>query len=404
MVGKALQKWRTVHREPPPVRALGAEQSNTSYIYGDRLVGKLLRRIENGENLELEMLQHLTARENFERVPALEGHLELRSGRGGTTTIALFQAFVPNQGDAWSFTVGEVQRYYDNILTHLEPSLEPTALAAALLERARQPLPDAAASWVGGYLDDAALLGQRTAELHLALANSHGDPDFEPERYGALAKRAFYQSLRNLTSRTLDGLRDRLPELPEAAADNARRIFAREKEVRARLRNVLDRQLAGKRIRCHGDYHLGQVLFLGNDFAILDFEGEPARSLAERRRKRSPLADVAGMLRSFHYASYGVLTGDLPLTQVRPDDRPLLENWARLWYDSVSATYLSAYLGTMGSSDLLPSKQDELSLLLDIHLLEKSLYELSYEMNNRPAWLGIPLRGILDVLDAGQSE
>ena len=167
---------------------------------------------------------------------------------------------------------------------------------------------------------------------------------------------------------------------------------------------MLDRQLAGKRIRCHGDYHLGQVLFLGNDFAILDFEGEPARSLAERRRKRSPLADVAGMLRSFHYASYGVLTGDLPLTQVRPDDRPLLENWARLWYDSVSATYLSAYLGTMGSSDLLPSKQDGLSLLLDVHLLEKSLYELSYEMNNRPAWLGIPLRGILDVLDAGQSE
>ena len=179
--------------------------------------------------------------------------------------------------------------------------------------------------------------------------------------------------------------------------------MAREKEIRARLRNVLDRQLAGKRIRCHGDYHLGQVLFLGNDFAILDFEGEPARSLAERRRKRSPLADVAGMLRSFHYASYGVLTGDLPHTQVRPDDRPLLESWARLWYDSVSATYLSAYLGTMGSSDLLPGREDELSLLLDVHLLEKSLYELSYEMNNRPTWLSIPLRGILEVLDAGQS-
>jgi maltose alpha-D-glucosyltransferase/alpha-amylase len=109
------------------------------------------------------------------------------------------------------------------------------------------------------------------------------------------------------------------------------------------------------------------------------------------------------MLRSFHYASYGVLTGDLPHTQVRPDDRPPLESWARLWYDSVSSTYLSAYLGTMGSSDLLPAREDELSLLLDVHLLEKSLYELSYEMNNRPTWLSIPLRGILDVLDAGQS-
>jgi maltose alpha-D-glucosyltransferase/alpha-amylase len=153
-------------------------------------------------------------------------------------------------------------------------------------------------------------------------------------------------------------------------------------------------------MRVHGDYHLGQVLYTGKDFYIIDFEGEPARTSAERRRRRSPLADVAGMLRSFHYAVYGVLMGDVPGVPVRPDDMPLLRPWAPVWYSWIGAAFLGAYLDGIAPADLLPRDAESLRLLLDVHLIEKSLYEVVYELNNRPSWVRIPLRGILDVLES----
>jgi maltose alpha-D-glucosyltransferase/alpha-amylase len=174
----------------------------------------------------------------------------------------------------------------------------------------------------------------------------------------------------------------------------------RERQIRGRLKHVLERELGGQRIRCHGDYHLGQILYTGKDFVIIDFEGEPLRSLTDRRRKRSPMADVAGMLRSFHYAVYGVLSGELPGSQTRPEDLPILEPWAPVWYAWVASSFLGAYLKTIEPAELLPTTRDALELLLDVHLVEKSLYELNYELNNRPSWVRVPLRGILDVLDA----
>jgi maltose alpha-D-glucosyltransferase/alpha-amylase len=177
----------------------------------------------------------------------------------------------------------------------------------------------------------------------------------------------------------------------------------RERQIRARLKNILERELSGQRIRVHGDYHLGQILYTGKDFAIIDFEGEPLRSLADRRRKRSPIADVAGLLRSFHYAVYGVLIGELPGSQTRPEDVPVLELWAPVWYAWTSSSFLGAYLKTVEPAGLLPTQHDQLELLLDVHLIEKSLYELGYELNNRPGWVRVPLRGILDVLDASEA-
>jgi len=175
----------------------------------------------------------------------------------------------------------------------------------------------------------------------------------------------------------------------------------REREINARLRAVVERPLGEQRIRCHGDYHLGQVLYTGDDFWIIDFEGEPARSLVERRRKRSPLADVAGMLRSFHYAVYGQLTTDMADSQVRPVDVPVLEPWAAVWYAWVGAAFLEAYLSAMAQGRLLPDDHAAVAVVLDVHLLEKGLYEIGYELNNRPDWVGIPLRGVLDVLGGG---
>jgi maltose alpha-D-glucosyltransferase/alpha-amylase len=272
-----------------------------------------------------------------------------------------------------------------------------------ILTAASRGYPDLVRDFAGAYLDVAKLLGQRTAELHAALASPRNNPAFAPEAYGALGKRSFYQSLRNLASRSLDALREALPKLAEPDAQLAAQVLKRERQISARLKSVLERELAGQRIRCHGDYHLGQILFTGRDFVIIDFEGEPARSLKDRRRKRSPLADVAGMLRSFHYAAYGVLSGELPGSQTRPEDVPLLERWAPVWYGWVASAYLESYLRTLEPAALLPKEIDKLELLLDVHLIEKSLYELGYELNNRPRWVRVPLRGILDVLDAVES-
>jgi maltose alpha-D-glucosyltransferase/alpha-amylase len=164
------------------------------------------------------------------------------------------------------------------------------------------------------------------------------------------------------------------------------------------MRAGLERKRVGRMIRVHGDYHLGQLLYTGRDFAVIDFDGEPARSLGERRRKRLPLADVAGMLRSFHYAVETVLSGGGGAHRMRPEDRSPLEPWGRAWYAWVSAVFLREYLATVRPLGILPERDDELAAVLNVHLLEKALYELGYELNHRPEWVGIPLRGIRDIL------
>ena len=153
------------------------------------------------------------------------------------------------------------------------------------------------------------------------------------------------------------------------------------------------------RIRCHGDYHLGQVLYTGSDFVIIDFEGEPARPLSERRIKRSPLRDVAGMIRSFHYASHAALSSQGPV-DIRPEDLPILNYWAQLWYLWISATFLQSYLAVTSETGLLPSDQEDLGMMLDAYLLDKAVYEVGYELNSRPNWVRVPLRGILQLLEA----
>jgi maltose alpha-D-glucosyltransferase/alpha-amylase len=181
--------------------------------------------------------------------------------------------------------------------------------------------------------------------------------------------------------------------LPEAEA-----LLSSEQEIHRRLREVLDGRIGGSRIRTHGDYHLGQVLYTGNDFVIIDFEGEPARPLSERRIKRSALRDVAGMLRSFHYAPFAVIFGQVGGSVIRPEDAPALEAAARFWQRWVSASFLRAYLAMSREASHLPPSRDELRVLLDAYLFEKALYEIVYELNNRPAWVRIPIHGVLELL------
>jgi trehalose synthase-fused probable maltokinase len=388
--------------ELPAPTFLGAEQSNTSWVFGQRLVGKLLRRVEEGVSPELELCRHLSERVGFPHVPPLAASVEVRRPGGEASTLAIFQAFVPNEGDAWTLTLGQIARYLEDVLAGGPGEPAPASAPPALLERASLEPPPPAVERSGFALDQARLLGTRTADLHVALAASD-DPAFAPETLTPFARRSLYQSLRNLAVRACGSLREQRGSLPPAAAELADRVLAREDAILEDFRSALEQPLGGRVIRVHGDYHLGQVLYTGRDFAVIDFEGEPARSLGERRRKRSPLVDVASMLRSFHYAVEFVLAGRAPGTSLRPGDLLVLAPWARHWHAWVTAAFLAAYLERIRGEGLVPERGEDLARLLELHMLEKALYEVAYELDNRPDWVEVPLRGVLELLETGGS-
>jgi maltose alpha-D-glucosyltransferase / alpha-amylase len=306
----------------------------------------------------------------------------------------MLQALVPNQEDGWTWTLAALEHYYDACASQPFPGagLPATEGLLTLAGQADSPL---ASERVGLYLDAAATLGRRTAELHAALGAETDDPSFAPEplRAGDLARLA--TELRAHAEGVFDRLKESLSQLPDDAMEHAGWALGRRRQLLDRFA-ALDRasNSGGARIRVHGDYHLGQVLRVMNDFIILDFEGEPARTLAERRAKHSPLKDVAGMLRSFNYAAGA---GLLAYTARRPDDPVRLESWARLWERATAAAFLRAYRHSAGPTVILPPDEVVFQTLLDAFLLDKALYELAYELNNRPAWVRIPLRGILSL-------
>jgi maltose alpha-D-glucosyltransferase/alpha-amylase len=213
-------------------------------------------------------------------------------------------------------------------------------------------------------------------------------------------RRSLYQASRTRVEQVLDLLQSCLTKLPEESRDTARKVLGLEKEIDQRLRAVVDAKIGGRRLRCHGDYHLGQVLFTGKDFLIMDFEGEPARPISERRLKRSPLRDVAGMLRSFHYAAVSALFSG----RVRPEDIPTLGRWVDYWYHWVSVDFLKAYFDAAEEGAFLPASESGISALLDLCLIDKAMYELGYELNNRPSWVRIPLHGIIALIEGAGKE
>jgi maltose alpha-D-glucosyltransferase / alpha-amylase len=372
---------------------MSVEQSNTSIAYGDRLILKLVRRLEPGPNPDLEIGRFLTEA-GFPNVPPVAGALEYHALSGEPMTVAIAQGFVPNEGDAWQFTLDSLGHYLEEVLARGPAQEGPFVERPSILDLARTEPPDIAHETIGAYLEAARLLGGRTAELHLALASDPENSAFAPEPFSILYQRALYQSLRAPAVRTFRLLRSMALDDPELSM-----VLSYEGEILERYRGVLDRKLGATRIRCHGDYHLGQVLWTGKDFMIIDFEGEPALPLGERRIKRSPLRDVAGMIRSFHYAMHTAL--DRAQDEIgSPAESSLLTLWADFWYLWVSASFLRSYLQTARGASFLPRGREELSTLLDVCLLEKAVYELRYEANHRPEWIHIPARGILELLGA----
>jgi maltose alpha-D-glucosyltransferase/alpha-amylase len=298
---------------------------------------------------------------------------------------------VPNQGDAWQYPLNTLSHFLHRAELLDAP---PPTLPRNLVQAAAGELPEIATLTIGAYLESARLLGRRTAELHLALASDPTDPAFAPEPVTQQDQRSIYQSMSGLSMRSTDLLRTQMDKLPQDVREAARQVLDLEPRIAQILRSFLSRRQHTSRIRVHGDYHLGQVLYTGHDFVIIDFEGEPTRTLYERRLKRLALKDVAGMLRSFDYAWHVALRSD----QISANLLPQLKLWGRFWATSVSAAFLKSYLSVVGTATFVPLHGDDLNLQLTTLLLEKALYELRYELNMRPDWVHIPLRGILEVV------
>jgi maltose alpha-D-glucosyltransferase / alpha-amylase len=391
LIARAARAQR--HQAFPP-RIGSAEQSNSNVLYGDKLIMKILRAIEPGQHPEEELCRFLGERVKFGHVPRLLGALSYEpEGDGEPRALGVLQELVPNQGDAWEFTLDALQRYFEHVwqFRDRDPMTEPHV---SILRRAREPVPDIARESTGTYLGLARLLGARTAQLHLALASEKEDPAFAPDPFTLLHQRSVYQSARAQLARTFDVLRRQLDQLPAPIAALARELLPRRKDIESRLGGILHEKIDATRTRVHGDLHLGQVLYAAGDFVFIDFEGEPARTLSERRRKRSPLRDVASMLRSFHYAAATALRGE----GVREQDIPVLEPWARAWVGWVGGEWLSAWLAEAGDAPFVPKNQTTLARMLAFYLLEKCIYEVYYEINNRPDWLAIPLAGFAQLL------
>jgi maltose alpha-D-glucosyltransferase/alpha-amylase len=381
IVGSATTEFMAAPDLSEKSSVLRAEQSNSSILFGDKYFLKIFRKLEEGINPDVEITRFLTERAKFPNVPAFGGTLEYRFGKN-TVVLALIQSAIANEGDAWTFTLDAVGSYYERVLSR-KASLDGAGSGQLIQEL------------IGGiYPEKARLLGQRTGELHRALASESDDPAFAPEPFNAMAQRSVVQSMRASSRRAYELLRKKLDDLPDAFRTEAEEVLAAETQILAQERRLLEQRSGAHKIRIHGDFHLGQALHTGRDFIFLDFEGEPARPLGERKLKRSALRDVAGMMRSFQYAAYSALWQPA----MRPEDVPFLERWADVWYREMSSTFLQSYLAATSDAPFIPRNEADLRIALEAYLLDKAVYEIGYELNHRPDWVVIPVRGIKHIL------
>jgi len=375
---------------PEVSKALKVEQSNSSIVYGEQIYLKLFRKLDEGLNPDLEVTKQLSERCGFAHVPSYLGDMQYVARGQDPAALAMAQAFTNNEQDGWTQTLAAVDRFFDRVLG--DPTL-PEAPKLGLWDQ----IPEQLLTVIEGvHLETVRLLGQRTAEMHLALAVDADSPDFRPEPFTLQHQRSVYQSIRSESKVTMTLLGKNLNSLDEYPRALADQVLSISDKLMSSHEYLLHDTIHVHKIRVHGDYHLGQILFTGKDFVILDFEGEPARPLGERRLKRSALIDVAGMLRSFHYAAHYSL---LESRTVRPEDRQVLGAFADLWATRAGQVFLGAYLEAAANAVFVPFDRGDLRALLRSYSILKAMYELRYELNNRPKWSAIPLRGLLQVVE-----
>ena len=374
---------------------MGVEQSNTSIVYNDNWVLKIFRRIYISMNPDYEISRFLTERMNFKHSPAYTGSITIVSPEGNIT-LGLMQELVPNQGDAWKYMLEEVDRIFDNlnakkILISRLPDIE-------LFKRLRlNDVPHEIIDWAGlNIFLKIQTLATRTAEMHIALGSDIHETAFTPLTYNGdysvwLKNRLTYQFQNRLNI-----LENNLHKLDGLALELANQFLDHKKEIRKAFLDFDWTQMKSERIRIHGDYHLGQVLVNGDDFYILDFEGEPESTIRDRKVKQPPLKDVAGMFRSFHYAIYATIFNS---NDKYPFEQEELFQAGEILYKYFVGVFLNTYTEVAQGGNLNIGYLKEIDFLLKYCLLEKAIYELGYELNSRPRWSVIPLRGIASIMN-----
>ena len=383
------------------------EQSNSNVVFGEKLILKLYRRLGEGTNPELEIGEHL-AKVGFQHTAPLAGAIEVNASRD-RRTLAVVLNYVPNQGDAWAAFLEFAQRYFEHLgaLAAEQASLLCMPGDPGCAGGEEGP-PNDVAALIAEPLELARLLGRRTAEMHVALADDGGNANFIAEPYTPVYQRSLLQSMRNTTRATMQALALRTAGLTDGALTLANALLSREADVLRLFHQLTSRPIRAPRIRCHGDYHLGQVLWTGKDFVIIDFEGEPLRSIGERRLKRSPLKDVAGMVRSFDYVAWTALRRHWELLppDANQQTRDRDERGAVVWSAWFGREFVRAYASHVRGlrPELIPANVADAELVLRSWVLEKALYEVRYELNSRPDWVDIPLRAVTTILAQAHKE
>ena len=386
--------------EPSPQQA---EDGVTVINYGTDFVLRLYRKLEDGVNPGREVPEFLSNETEFRALPRALGSLEYRSNLYETvvqTCLGTLSAYVPNANSGWHYTLDQLSLYFEHALAIPEQDPRLRDLSSPSLWTQASEAPQIVAELLGNYIDSTRRLARRTAELHTALSSRPDVPDFAPEPFTTFYRQSIYHGMLAQLNRSFEMLRAQARGLAPNAQQDISDILNGEGEIRSRLLLLRDKRMSGWRIRGHGDYHLSNVLFTGSDWVITNFEGDPTRALSERRIKRSALRDVATMLRSFHYVSHAALFGDVPGIVPRPEAHPQLERWAHLWYRWVSATFLKEYLVASAGAQYLPQAPDELKILLAAYMIQRALIEVEHELSHRPAWIRIPIHGILEQLGA----
>jgi maltose alpha-D-glucosyltransferase/alpha-amylase len=376
-----------------------AQPSDHAVVLGERWVVNLSRRLEMGENPDIEFSRFLTRPEiQFPYVAPIAGTVEYRRKDGDSYTLAFAHRHMPNSVTAWQFVQDALGRYFEYVMAQ-PPEGRPTHVPTpdSLWDLAAGPAPAMAQELLGGSLEWVALLGRRTGELHAALVSDAKDPAFTAEPITQLYQRSLYQSARKLTMQALRQLKLHLAALSPEVKAMAAQVLDRERQVVERFRGIEGQKINALRIRCHGNYHLGQVLYTGKDFLVAGFDANPARAAAARRIKSSALRDVASMIHSFHYAASAALWRLQKIGPANPDVPVTWRDAANFWSTWTSSAFLKAYASTCPAS-VLPTERAQLDALLRVHLMEQAVLELQYELKNMPERAGVPLAGMLDVL------
>ena len=397
------KEWERKRSNLEPQR-ITAETANSYIRYGEDFILKLYRRLEPGANPDRETMEFLTEHTDFTSSPRALGWLEYRQafdeGHVGTT-IGLLTSYNRNSNNGWDYMLDHLGMYFERALAIQpdDPRLRDLEIAGDMFAMASTPMPPLIGDLLGTRVDSVQQLGKRTAELHIALSSRPDIPEFAPEPFTDFYRHGLYHGMIGQVGRTFEALRTRAYSFKGAVQEETRALLERESEVRQQLHPLRDERIYSTRIRHHGNLNLSHLIFTGNDVMFLDFDGDPTRPMSERRIKRSALRDVASMLRSFDYISRAVMYGQVPGIQAtKRESAPLLEKWGDAWRMWMGAIFLRSYMEAAGNAEFVPRSQKERRVLMRAYLLEKCLLEINHELDYRPDWVRIPVRGILNLL------